>query len=145
MGLDIMFYKIKKGSKLEKEVNSEIKNWEKIEDLFFDEEESENRNEILYFRKFNFIVSFFEKNTDDKIMFAVVNKSDLKNLVETARKVLKDESLAPELLPTCAGFFFGNTKYNSFYFDDLRYMNYEIEKIIDFIDDNENLLIWFSW
>ena len=36
-------------------------------------------------------------------------------------KVLDDNSLAEELLPTRSGFFFGSTDYDEWYFEDIKY------------------------
>ena len=35
-------------------------------------------------------------------------------------KVMADDSVAQELLPTSSGFFFGNTDYNEWYYEDLK-------------------------
>jgi hypothetical protein len=34
-------------------------------------------------------------------------------------KIIKDPTVASELLPTESGFFFGNTDYNEYYYRDL--------------------------
>ena len=34
-------------------------------------------------------------------------------------KFIEDSTVAHELLPTAEGFFFGNTDYNEYYYDDL--------------------------
>jgi hypothetical protein len=34
-------------------------------------------------------------------------------------KIIKDPTVASELLPTASGFFFGNNDYNEYYYQDL--------------------------
>ena len=46
-------------------------------------------------------------------------KEDAEELLSRCNKVLKDHSKAEKLLPTMSGFFFGNTDYNSHYYDDV--------------------------
>lgn len=45
-------------------------------------------------------------------------------------KVIKDASLAIELLPTEGGFFFGNTDYDEYYVDDLKSTKEILEKAL---------------
>mgnify|MGYP006893627881 FL=1 len=48
-----------------------------------------------------------------------VNKSDLETLLDVCKKVKADHSLAEELLPSASGFFFGNTDYDEWYYNDI--------------------------
>lgn len=45
-------------------------------------------------------------------------------------KVIKDTSICEELLPTCSGFFFGNTDYNEWYVQDIDYTIDLLKKLI---------------
>jgi hypothetical protein len=58
--------------------------------------------------------------------------SDKKEYVEVmrTRKVLDDTSLAEELLPTEAGFFFGSTLYDEDYVENLEYTVEQITEIL---------------
>lgn len=90
MGLDIYFHKVK-------------------------------RREIGYFRKVNFLVAFFEKKgfaTAEQTSLQI-NKQDAEELLDLCNQVLADSSKAEELLPTMAGFFFGSTDYDKYYFQDV--------------------------
>lgn len=60
--------------------------------------------------------------------------SDKKEYVEVmrTRKVLDDTSLAEELLPTEAGFFFGSTLYDEDYVENLEYT---VEQITEILED----------
>lgn len=92
-------------------------------------------------RKANAIHAWFVKNVqdgEDNCQRYEVSVKQLYELVELCKEVLADRSKAEELLPTQEGFFFGDTKYDEYYFDDLRDT---IEKLTPFITDPE----WESW
>lgn len=74
--------------------------------------------EDAYFRKVNFIFKFFENKMYDEY-FSLVDLDDVDGLIERCEKVLADNSLAQELLPTQSGFFFGGTEYDDYYFYDV--------------------------
>lgn len=42
-------------------------------------------------------------------------------MLDICKQVKEDNSLAEELLPTVEGFFFGDTEYDEYYFDDIQY------------------------
>ena len=76
-----------------------------------------------YWRKSNQIHNWFVENIGDGVdecqkMF--VNRESLENLRDVCNQVLADNSLAPELLPTASGFFFGSTEFDEYYFGDLK-------------------------
>lgn len=75
-----------------------------------------------YWRKSNqvhqwFVDKFADGEDDCRKMF--VNRESLEELRELCLKVLRDNSLAEELLPSQSGFFFGSTEYDEWYFKDL--------------------------
>lgn len=45
-------------------------------------------------------------------------------------KVIKDPSVAEELLPTASGFFFGSTEYNQYYIEDLKLTKQIVEEAL---------------
>ena len=55
----------------------------------------------------------------------------MEELLELVNRVLADPKLAPELLPTGSGFFFGGTDYGDYYIDDLEYTKEIIEKVLN--------------
>lgn len=78
---------------------------------------------VAYWRKANQIHNYFVQecgNGDDNCKPIHVRGSQLKELVERCKKILDNPSLAKELLPTKAGFFFGSTDYDEYYMDDLK-------------------------
>lgn len=87
--------------------------------------------EAGYWRKANHIHDWFVRNVqggEDNCAPYYVSRDQLMELKDTCLQVLADRSLAPELLPTASGFFFGGTDYDDWYFQDL-------EQTIQIIDD----------
>lgn len=81
-------------------------------------------------RKANHIHNWFVQNVqggEDNCRDAYVSRDQLTELREICQKVLDNNELAQQLLPTASGFFFGGTEYDQWYFNDLE----ETIKIID--------------
>lgn len=80
---------------------------------------SEITEDVIYWRKANHIHNWFVKNVqkgkDDCGEYYVIQEN-VQALNDACRKVLDDNALADELLPTASGFFFGATEYDSHYF-----------------------------
>lgn len=106
-------------------------------------------SEVSYFRKVNFLLPYFkyEENCSE----IVIDKCEVEELIEDCKRVLaaKDtdevESVADELLPTEAGFFFGNTDYDEWYFNDVREVADKFTEILGTFDFDENELIMSCW
>jgi len=64
-----------------------------------------------------------------------VSREQLEELRDTCRKVLADNSLADELLPTSDGFFFGSTDYGEWYIAGLTYTADTIDRLFTMPDD----------
>jgi hypothetical protein len=78
--------------------------------------------EAGYWRKANAVHDWFVKNCQggvDECQYTYVNRESLKELREACETVLADRAQAPNILPTASGFFFGNTDYDEYYFQDL--------------------------
>lgn len=92
-------------------------------------------------RKANQIHNWFVQNVqdgEDNCREYYVSKEDMRLLVKLCKDVLNDHSKADELLPTQEGFFFGNTDYDQYYYDDLQDT---IDKLTPFITDPA----WENW
>ena len=88
-------------------------------DIYFTKRKSE---EIVYFRKVNFLVKYFEDlgfDVENQIPFRI-SKEDTEVLLSRCNQVLEDHSKASELLPTMNGFFFGSTEYDEYYFKNVK-------------------------
>lgn len=92
-------------------------------------------------RKVNQIHAWFVDNVqdgEDDCGRYNVSHDQLYNLVDICKQVLADRELAEDLLPTQAGFFFGGTEIDDYYFDQLKET---IEKLNPFVTDPS----WESW
>ena len=77
---------------------------------------------IGYWRKANAIHNWFVnvcgKGTDD-CRPIYVSRENLEALLDRCNQVKADNELAPELLPSKEGFFFGSLDYDEWYFKDI--------------------------
>jgi len=83
-----------------------------------------------YWRKSNQIHNWFVENVqdgEDNCSAYYVTREQLETLKGLCVQVLANKSLAEDLLPTGAGFFFGSTAYDEYYYGDLQ----ETIEIID--------------
>jgi hypothetical protein len=89
--------------------------------------------QIMQWRKANQIHAWFvrmvQEGTDDCGQY-MVEEEQLAHLLDLCRQVLADRSLAPSLLPSQSGFFFGGTEYDDWYFKDLEETVAAIEPLI---------------
>ena len=60
-------------------------------------------------------------------------------------KVLKDSSIAEELMPTESGFFFGPTLYDEWYLESLKNTVSQIDNILETTDFDEQDLYFNAW
>jgi hypothetical protein len=85
---------------------------------------------VGYWRKANAIHKWFVDNVQDGVdecQDSYVSREDLLKLKSACEAVHSNCTKAPEILPTQAGFFFGDTSYDEFYFQDIE----QTIKIID--------------
>lgn len=78
--------------------------------------------EVGYWRKANHIHRWFVENVQDgKDDCGSYNVSAAKidELLSVCKMVLDNRQMADKYLPTQAGFFFGSTDYNEYYFEDI--------------------------
>ena len=170
MGLDIYFHKTKR---------TEWKHFQNdlaaYENLPKDEQTDGNNpsrdfdpEEIGYFRKVNFLMSFF--NYEDNCEYKEISKDKLEELrhacIEIGRmkpvryEVTKypyggtdkvkvysdaDQKRCAELLPTQSGFFFGNTDYDQEYFNDVKEVLSWVDGVLDNLDDKKEVVLMYCW
>lgn len=103
------------------------------------------RSQIGYFRKVNFLVRFFEKrgfDVEHQTPLAI-KKEDVEELLSKCEEVLKDPPRGSELLPTMSGFFFGSTKYDEYYYEDVKsvrdYIKNKLLPEFDTLESDENI------
>ena len=107
--------------------------------------------EVGYFGKVNFLVSYFEiRGYDIENRKPVkVYKDDILELANRCKLVLSNHLLADEILPTMSGFFFGSTNYDENYFQDveevLEHCTDTLLPEFEKLEDNEYITfkIWY--
>jgi hypothetical protein len=85
---------------------------------------------VGYWRKANHIHKWFVDNVqdgEDNCADYYVSREALEELRRRCQQVLDFRHLAVDNLPTASGFFFGNTDYDEYYFQD-------VERTVKFID-----------
>ena len=93
--------------------------------------------EVGYWRKANQIHQWFVENVqngEDNCAEYRVDSEQLRDLLNVCEDVLDDHSKAEQLLPTSSGFFFGNTDYDDYYFEQVQ-NTYDILMSIVSADD----------
>lgn len=134
MGLDIFFYRTSKKNYEEfKSKNEENKEYVK------------HKTEVAYFRKVNFLMSFF--NYTGNCEYMEITESDIKRLIDSCETVLnaRNEETSGEILPSQVGFFFGNYDYNDWYYQDVEQVLDDFTKILNETDFNEETILMFCW
>ena len=164
MGLDMYLYM----SKYESAHRYEVENGKILPKNFYPEELKELEEDILernflskealyqvgYWRKFNALHSWIVENyaggKDDcrKIYLEV---EDIEKLLKVCQEVAADHSKAPDLLPTKAGFFFGDLEYDDWYFRNVEYTIDLLQKVIKLAKestkekDQNSAVRYFEW
>ena len=104
--------------------------------------------EVGYWRKANQIHRWFVDNVQngvDNCGEYSVSKGELEELRNICTGVLNDHSKAEELLPSASGFFFGNTDYDEWYYNDVQHTIEIIDKIFSESDGNQDIYYSSSW
>ena len=104
--------------------------------------------EVGYWRKANQIHRWFVENIQngvDNCGEYSVSKGELEELRNICTEVLNDHSKAEELLPSASGFFFGNTDYDEYYYNDVEHTIEIIDKIIGETNRNQDIYYSSSW
>ena len=86
----------------------------------------------VYWRKANAIHNYMVKHHDydENCSCIELSRDDIEELRNRCTDVISDRSLAPELLPTTAGFFFGDLEYNDWYFNTLERTEQELTALL---------------
>lgn len=81
------------------------------------------RGGLYYWRKTNAVHNFFVQEAQggvDECQYAPLEEGVLDELLTRIALVQADPDKAPQLLPPVAGFFFGSTDFDEWYFEDLK-------------------------
>ena len=104
--------------------------------------------DVAYWRKFNALHKWFVENVqdgEDNCKDYWVDREKLQELLSLLKLVIADKERADELLPTTEGFFFGSTKYDQNYFDDVNETIQVLEKELALNDTKCDYYYSSSW
>lgn len=149
MGLDMYLYAVKtefkgeyycspRGTKLSIEYPEKLKQFIKGE-YFGPTVEQRTEYKIGYWRKANQIHKFFTDlvGGKDDCRPIPVSLENLEDLLSRCYKIMENHDWAKELLPTKDGFFFGDTEYDEYYFDDIQYTIDQIEPVVKLLKEQD--------
>ena len=99
----------------------------------------------FYFRKVNCIYAYFQDRLEEEA--CEVTKEDVIDIMERATKVLAahNQETAKELLPTQAGFFFGSTDYDDWYYYDMKEILKEFGELLMRWKEDDICFVDMSW
>lgn len=104
---------------------------------------------IGYFRKFNALHGYIVEhygNGIDECQDIYLRKEDVEEMKSVLARILRDHTKAPDLMPSCSGFFFGSTEYDSYYYKDVQDAYDLFNMILDNINFDEYYLVYqASW
>lgn len=103
---------------------------------------------VAYWRKANAIHQWFVDNCqdgNDDCRPAYVSREKLQQLLDLAKQVKADPSLASELLPTASGFFFGSTEYDEWYMQDIDLTIEQLEQVLTTTNEDWSFEYQSSW
>jgi hypothetical protein len=104
-----------------------------MDDIYEELPSVEMKFKVGYWRKANQIHNWFVLNVqdgEDECKYHYVSREQLEELRGVCREVLADHDKAGELLPSGEGFFFGNTEYNEWYFEQVEETVKMLNKIL---------------
>lgn len=136
MGLDIYFYRVKREA---------VNNMTSTREVFNLINEG---IDCAYFRKANFIYAYFDYLIDSDTECCIVDRDEIESLFDACGLVLErrnEEGFAEQVLPTRAGFFFGSTYYDEWYYNKVQSCYEQMKIILDEWQDGDAIVIWFSW
>lgn len=131
MGLDMFLFKIKKGCN-PKENEGKI-------------------GEIAYWRKANAVRRWFVDNCgyneNSNCEYFEIDKNDIYALLRDAIDVYNkhDAEYSARILPTSMGFFFGDTEYDEWYYDNIGNTIRQLSEVLTTVDWEEEDVYYYEW
>lgn len=105
------------------------------------------RKQIGYWRKANQVHSWFVHNCQDGVdecQLAEVPKEKLEELLVICLDIQKNKGIASSELPTSAGFFFGSTEYDEYYFQDIEDTIEILGRVLEDTDFEKEIVFYRS-
>ncbi len=129
MGLDMYLYRKKRRS--DYATNEDYKQADDVQ--------------LMYWRKANQIHSWFTQGAEEDNCTPIpVTEKEILKLIDLCIDVLADKDDAKELLPTVSGFFWGDTEYNEYYYQDISDTLQGLSEALDDIQPNDKLY-YYAW
>lgn len=132
MGLDMYLYRKKRKS--DYATNEDYKTADDVQ--------------LAYWRKANHIHKWFTQGVEEDNCTPIpVTEKKILKLIDICMDILQDKgdlAVAEELLPTQSGFFWGNTDYNEWYYQDVRDTIEILAEALDDIEPNDELY-YYAW
>jgi hypothetical protein len=75
----------------------------------------------------------------------LVDRKQLQSLVDVCEEVLADPSKADDLLPPAEGFFFGSTKIDDWYWDDIKETIGTLKRLLESTSEEWEFYYGSSW
>lgn len=103
--------------------------------------------QVGYWRKANAIHKWFVDvcaDGVDECQPIYVSLEKVKTLRNLCDRVLGARELAQKLLPTGAGFFFGGTEYDDWYYDNVEYTRDLLNDVIEFLDEHNDYRVIYQ-
>lgn len=92
------------------------------------------REQVAYWRKANAVHHWFVENCQDGVdecQHSSVSYDQLKELLGICETIKAHPERASELLPTQSGFFFGDTEYDEWYYEDIDLTIRQLSAIVE--------------
>lgn len=105
---------------------------------------------VAYWRKANAIHDWFVREVqggEDDCKSYHVSREQIMELEKLCRRVMNsgDPELAGELLPTASGFFFGQTDYDQYYFEQIEWTAERLAELLAKLPEDVDLYYQSSW
>jgi hypothetical protein len=104
--------------------------------------------EAMYWRKCNSVHRWFVENVqdgNDDCGNYYVSRDNLEQLLSDINQVLDNPEQSDNILPSQSGFFFGDTEYNDYYFQNLRETKERITELLTDKYSNWEFYYSSSW
>ena len=105
--------------------------------------------EVLYLRKANQVRQWLVEHTgyDEgaNCVPHVLTKEQLESLLADCKAVQENHELAPKLLPTSEGFFFGDTEYDNTYLNTIEATIEQLNRVLAETDFTVDEVIYWEW
>lgn len=104
--------------------------------------------DVYYYRKFNALQNYFESyHTIQNCEDVEINIEILDELEHRLQLVLYDRTSAEQYFPSVSGFFYGNTTYNNYYYENCKKLLNQLPSLREKLETlpNNKKLVYTCW